>query len=126
MVGNAVKANPALWKRVLAMRNRKFEPDNSARSNQWAARKYKQLGGRYRSGGPSKGQTSLKRWEREKWEGRKGKPCGKKGNAKGEKKGVCRPTRRVSAQTPKTRAQVGPKKMAAAQRRKGAGKRARF
>jgi hypothetical protein len=42
--------------------------------------------------------TSLKRWEREKWVDQKtGKPCGA-----GEKTEYCRPTKRVSGETPKT------------------------
>lgn len=45
---------------------------------------------------------NLKRWFKEKWiDVRTGKPCGRR---KGEKRGTpyCRPSRRVSRETPKT------------------------
>jgi len=46
--------------------------------------------------------TALKRWFKEDWKDvRTGKPCGRQ---KGEKRGTpyCRPSKRVSAKTPKT------------------------
>ena len=46
--------------------------------------------------------ADLKRWFREKWiDVRTGKPCGRR---KGEKRGTpyCRPSKRVSSETPKT------------------------
>jgi hypothetical protein len=53
--------------------------------------------------------TSLKRWQKEKWQDtRTGKPCGA-----GGKNEYCRPTRRVSSQTPKTKSEISPAKLAA-------------
>jgi hypothetical protein len=53
--------------------------------------------------------TSLKRWEKEKWQDTKtGKACGA-----GGKNEYCRPTKRVSAQTPKTKSELSPSKLAA-------------
>lgn len=49
---------------------------------------------------------SLKRWFQEEWEDvRTGKPCGR---SKGERRGIpyCRPTKRVSAETPKTEGEM--------------------
>lgn len=44
----------------------------------------------------------LKRWEKERWtDTRTGKPCGA-----GGKNEYCRPTRRVSSKTPKTRSEM--------------------
>lgn len=66
--------------------------------------------------------TSLKRWEKEKWQDtRTGKPCGA-----GGKNEYCRPTRRVSSQTPKTKSEISPSKLAAKKAEKsrvGMGKR---
>lgn len=46
--------------------------------------------------------TSLKRWEKEKWvDTRTGKACGA-----GGKNEYCRPTKRVSSKTPKTKGEM--------------------
>lgn len=51
--------------------------------------------------------TSLKRWESEKWvDTKSGKPCGS-----GGKNEYCRPTKRVSSQTPKTKSEISPSKL---------------
>ena len=53
--------------------------------------------------------TELKRWQSEKWVDQKtGKACGA-----GGKNEYCRPSRRVSAQTPKTKSEISPSKLAA-------------
>lgn len=66
--------------------------------------------------------TSLKRWQSEKWvDTKSGKPCGA-----GGKNEYCRPTKRVSAKTPKTRSEISPSKLAAKKAEKsrvGMGKR---
>lgn len=66
--------------------------------------------------------TSLKRWEKEKWQDTKtGKPCGA-----GGKNEYCRPTKRVSSQTPKTKSELSSSKLAAKKAEKsrvGMGKR---
>lgn len=66
--------------------------------------------------------TSLKRWEKEKWQDTKsGKACGA-----GGKNEYCRPTIRVSSETPKTKSQISPAKLAAKKAEKsrvGMGKR---
>lgn len=63
------------------------------------------------SGNVKKGEegTSLKRWEKEKWQDtRTGKACGA-----GGKNEYCRPTKRVSSATPKTKSEISPSKLAA-------------
>jgi hypothetical protein len=66
--------------------------------------------------------TSLKRWEKEKWmDTRTGKACGA-----GGKNEYCRPTKRVSSETPKTKSEISPSKLIAKKAEKsrvGMGKR---
>ena len=66
--------------------------------------------------------TSLKRWEKEKWvDTRTGKACGA-----GGKNEYCRPSKRVSSKTPVTRSEISPSKLAAKKAEKsrvGMGKR---
>ncbi len=53
--------------------------------------------------------TELKRWQAEKWvDTRTGKPCGA-----GGKNEYCRPTKRISSKTPKTKSELSPSKLAA-------------
>tara|TARA_R110002020_G_scaffold153198_1_gene332568 strand:+ start:113 stop:469 length:357 start_codon:yes stop_codon:yes gene_type:complete len=50
----------------------------------------------------TKAGSNLKRWGKEKWvDTRTGKPCGSGGKSE-----YCRPTRRVSSKTPKTRGEM--------------------
>lgn len=66
--------------------------------------------------------TSLKRWQAEKWvDTRTGKACGA-----GDKNEYCRPSKRVSSETPKTRSEISPSQLAAKKAEKsrvGMGKR---
>ncbi len=64
--------------------------------------------------------ANLKRWEKEDWKNERGKDCGD--DSKG--KGYCRPTKKVSKKTPKTRKELTVAQKAAAQRRKSLGLRA--
>jgi hypothetical protein len=90
----------------------------SARASQAIAKCRKQ------SGSVRKGEagTSLKRWEKEKWvDTRTGKPCGA-----GGKNEYCRPTKKVSSKTPKTKSEISPSRLAskkAEKSRVGMGKR---
>ena len=53
--------------------------------------------------------AELKRWQAEKWQDTKsGKPCGA-----GGKNEYCRPTKRVSKDTPKTKSELSTSKLAA-------------
>lgn len=76
----------------------------SARASQAIAKCRKE------SGNVRKGEagTSLKRWEAEKWtDTRTGKPCGAGGDNE-----YCRPTKRVSSQTPKTKGEMSKSELA--------------
>lgn len=55
----------------------------------------------------SKG-TSLKRWQSEDWRQQGGKPCG----AGGKSTPYCRPTKRVSSKTPKTKGEMSKSELA--------------
>lgn len=90
----------------------------SARASQAIAKCRKE------SGNVKKGEagTSLKRWQAEKWvDTRTGKPCGA-----GGKNEYCRPTKKVSSKTPKTKSELSPSRLAqkkAEKSRVGMGKR---
>jgi hypothetical protein len=75
-------------------------------------------------GKPRKGKkgSDLKRWDKEEWKNTKtGESCGnsKKG------KGYCRPTKKVSSKTPKTKSEMKPSQVKVNQKRKSQGKRAK-
>ena len=90
----------------------------SARASQQVAKCRKSKGKVKKS---QKG-ADLKRWDKERWEKTStGEPCGK--SKKG--KGYCRPTKKLSSKTPKTKAEMGKSKVKANQKRKSAGKRAK-
>jgi hypothetical protein len=53
--------------------------------------------------------SSIKRWQEERWvDTRTGKACGA-----GGKNEYCRPTKRVSSKTPKTKSEISPSKLMA-------------
>ena len=55
----------------------------------------------------TKAGSDLKRWQAEKWKDTKsGKACGA-----GGKNEYCRPTKRVSSATPKTKSEISPSKL---------------
>lgn len=90
----------------------------SARASQAIAKCRKSSG----SVRKSEDGTSLRRWQKEKWVDTKtGKPCGA-----GGKNEYCRPTRKVSKQTPKTKGEMSSSQLSAKKREKsrvGMGKR---
>lgn len=91
----------ACYKKVKAQ----YDVFPSARASQAIAKCRKASG----SVKKSEEGTSLKRWEKEKWvDTRTGKACGA-----GGKNEYCRPTKRVSSATPKTKGEISPSKLAA-------------
>ena len=90
----------------------------SARASQQVA-KCRKSKGQIRKG---KKGSDIKRWASEEWKNTKtGEPCG--GSKKG--KGYCRPTKKVSSKTPKTKSEMKPSQVKANQKRKSQGKRAK-
>ena len=104
----------ACYKKVKAQ----YDVFPSARASQAIAKCRKQSGNVVKS---SEG-SALKRWQAEKWvDTRTGKPCGA-----GGKNEYCRPSKRVSSATPKTKSEISPSKLAAKKAEKskvGMGKR---
>lgn len=90
----------ACYKKV----KRRYSVFPSARASQAIAKCRKKKGKVTKS---SKG-SSLKRWEEEKWvDTRTGKSCGA-----GKKNEYCRPTKRVSSKTPKTKGEMSKSELA--------------
>ena len=91
----------ACYKKVKAQ----YDVFPSARASQ-AIAKCRKASGTVRK---SEEGSSLKRWEKEKWvDTRTGNACGA-----GGKNEYCRPTKRVSSSTPKTKSEISPSKLAA-------------
>lgn len=90
----------ACYKKVKAS----YDVFPSARASQAIAKCRKASGNVVKS---EKG-SSLKRWESEKWQDTKsGKACGAGGSNE-----YCRPTKRISSETPKTKSEISPAKLA--------------
>jgi hypothetical protein len=104
----------ACYKKVKAQ----YDVFPSARASQAIAKCRKSSGNVVKS---SEG-SSLKRWQAEKWVDTKtGNACGA-----GGKNEYCRPSKRISSETPKTRSEISPSKLAAKKAEKsriGMGKR---
>ena len=119
-----VPAKPALYSRVKAEAKRKFNIFPSAYASAYIVREYKKRGGTY-TGEKSK-RKGIARWMREKWTTQDGSPCGSK-KFKGVKK--CRPTVRISKETPVTWQELRAKGKASEavreKKRVGMGKRAK-
>lgn len=119
-----VPAKPALYSRVKAEAKRKFKIFPSAYASAWIVKEYKKRGGTY-TGRKSK-RKGIARWMREKWTTQDGSPCGSK-KFKGVKK--CRPTVRISKETPVTWQELKAKRKATEavreKKRVGMGKRAK-
>jgi len=119
-----VPAKPALYSRVKAEAKRKFKIFPSAYASAYIVREYKKRGGTY-TGKKSK-RKGIARWMREKWTTQDGSPCGSK-KFKGVKK--CRPTVRISKETPVTWQELRAKGKASEavreKKRVGMGKRAK-
>lgn len=91
----------ACYKKVKAQ----YDVFPSARASQAIAKCRKESGSVRKT---EKG-SSLKRWEKEKWvDTRTGKACGA-----GGKNEYCRPTKRVSSKTPKTKSEISPSTLSA-------------
>ena len=79
-MSTATKTKPELWSRKVAAAKAKFGKW-SARAAQWATAEYKKAGGGYR--GTKKASNSLRKWTKQRWTTKDGKPAKRK-NRKGE------------------------------------------
>lgn len=93
-----------LYKWVKKLADEKFDSKTGVYRSSWIVRNYKKLGGKYAGKKPEK--TGLTRWFREKWvdlnkKTKYGyKECGRKNM--NDAYPVCRPSLRISKDTPKT------------------------
>ena len=103
----------ACYKKVKAS----YKTFPSARASQAIAKCRKQKGQVRKT----EAGSSLKRWQREKWtDTRTGKPCG----AKTRGSQYCRPSRKVSSKTPRTKSELSKAQVKAGQAAKSAGRKA--
>ncbi len=106
--GENKPTNPKLWAQCLAWARSKYKVCPSAYCNGAAAKRYKSKGGGWRKKKSTNEAVNedLKRWFKEKWvdvskkvDG-KHPPCGRK-DADGKAYPKCRPSKKVSSETPK-------------------------
>ncbi len=118
--------NPSLYARVKEDANAKFLAPTSIYKSAWIVREYKRRGGTYYSPTDKTGkegeQQGLRRWFLEKWVdlNRPGQKCGRKSSLSSttEKYPLCRPSVRVTADTPRTVAELTPRQIARAKKEK--------
>jgi hypothetical protein len=115
-----------LYKKVKSLADKKFNSRSGIYRSSWIVREYKRRGGTYK--GSRTKTTGLTRWFSEKWvdlnrpvRNSRNKtvgyePCGRKESA--GKYPLCRPTRRVTSQTPKTWKELSSKAITQAKRDK--------
>jgi hypothetical protein len=108
--GENQPTNPSLWSRAKSLAKSKFDVYPSAYANGWASKWYKSKGGGWKK--KSKNESTeeisedLRRWFKEKWVDVSKKvdgehpPCGRK-DADGKSYPKCRPSKKVSKDTPK-------------------------
>ena len=121
--GKSIPVNLGLYNRLKSQIKRKVKRWPSAYASGQLVNAYKKRGGKYRCssiGRPrcsSMGRPrcssfgSLDRWFREKWvDVCTGKPCGRKPGSN-RRYPYCRPSRRISAQTPRTSKSLSPQEI---------------
>jgi hypothetical protein len=109
---------------VKAEADRKFTAHGVYKSS-WIVREYKKRGGLYV--GRKNKDTGLLRWFREEWidlNRSDNKPCGRSDLK--AKYPLCRPSKRITNETPKTIAELSKKSIDNAKKNKGNGKPVRF
>ena len=135
-------SDKVLYERVKKMADKKFESKTGIYKSSWIVREYKRLGGKYK--GTRSKSSGLLRWYKEKWvdlnrpiKNSSGKtigykPCGRQEIPKKDmsikRRGIlknpstkyplCRPTKRVSFQTPKTISEIDKRNIDRAKREK--------
>jgi len=98
--------NQALYNRIKAQVKSRVKRWPSAYASGQLVRSYKQKGGKYSCNGFGNSFGSLDRWFKEKWVNVcTGKPCGRK-KSSSKNYPYCRPSRRISSQTPRTSREI--------------------
>jgi len=94
-------SNEGLWDKAVAWAKRTYKKWPSAYASLGAAKKYKELGGKWKR----TKTADLRRWLAEKWVREDGKPCGRQdadARVSKEKYPYCRPAKKVTEDTPVT------------------------
>lgn len=108
----ATPLDKKLYDRVVVEAKKRFKVWPSAYASGWVVRRYKELGGRYKSSPIT--TPNLSRWYDEKWinvcELPKIVPCGRP-NASRKDYPYCRPLKRVNPNTPTTVKELSPKEL---------------
>lgn len=124
-----------LYTYVKKLANKKFKSPTGVYKSSWIVKKYKELGGKYKSSSSKSPKLSgLKRWYKEKWVdinrpmGNRGdyKPCGRSSIKKNSKYPLCRPSVRVNKETPRTLKEISKKSIKKAQKEKKSPSRIQF
>lgn len=91
-----------LYKLVKRLADKKFESKSGVYKSSWIVREYLKRGGKYH--GKRSKKKGLLRWYSEKWVdlNRKNKSCGRPSAKSKGKYPLCRPTKRVTKETPRT------------------------
>jgi len=94
--------NKKLYEQVKKEADAKFLAPTSAYKSAWIIREYKKRNGTFENPKPKDNSTGLKRWFREKWVdlNRPGEACGRKSSDLTNKYPLCRPTIKVTKNTP--------------------------
>ena len=113
-----IPSDEKLYAKVKSEADVKFLAKTSIYKSAWIVREYKKRGGLFDD--PKKVDQGLNRWFKEKWTdvNRPGQPCGR---AKASVSGIyplCRPTIKVSKQTPKLLQNVSEKDIKMANKKK--------
>ena len=123
-----IPVNKSLYAQTKRSAKQRFKVWPSARASQWLVKEYKRKGGRYKGKKPSPKSGGLSRWQAEKWidvcKLPKKVPCGrpKSGglNKWKQQYPYCRPSKRISAKTPKLASELTKAQIASRCRRKKA------
>ena len=100
--GKSIPVNLGLYNKIKGEVKRKVKRWPSAYASGQLVRTYKQRGGKYSCSSKNNSFGNLDRWFSEKWvDVCTGRPCGRKPGSN-RRYPYCRPSRRISAQTPRT------------------------
>lgn len=111
-----------IYKTVKKEADTKFQSKTGIYKSAWIVKEYKKRGGIFKEKKPTKKQSGLKRWFEEEWvrvdkngdimkDKNENVPCGRNKEEMDDNvtKGLCRPSKRITKDTPKTVKELGPK-----------------
>jgi hypothetical protein len=115
-----------LYKKVKKLADEKFQSKTGIYKSSWIVKEYKKRGGKYKGVRPSSKQPGLRRWYKEKWidlnrpikEGNGYEQCGRPKITSKSKYPLCRPSKKVTSETPVTYQKLTKKSINKAKREK--------